>query len=83
MYDCISLFPTEIKELIFTCQYILILSVFTTPGPTDCRQNFQNYTDDKVVTRQLQDLQSVPKCDLTGKELIFKIIRNDRLKKRS
>lgn len=30
-------FPTEIKEHIFTCQYILILVMFTIPDPTDCK----------------------------------------------
>lgn len=76
-----SLFPTEIKELIFTCQYILILAM--------CKLQVLQIANRilKIIlmteaTRQSQDLKSVAKCDLSCIQLNLKVVRNDRLNKR-
>lgn len=34
--NCLPLFPIKTKGLTFTC-HTLILAVFTTSGPTDCK----------------------------------------------
>lgn len=54
---CMTAFLFVPEKLTFTCQYVLILAVFTTPGPTDLQIEFLELywwqSSDKIIPESI------------------------------